>query len=113
MKSFGNVKLKKILIIFLMKLLIIIIYIIVFQDYLYIVKRNSTGESNLLRLLQKTIYFNYSNIDNTEIIATINQTLDTRFYHTIHIDSGIYLDKYNVHYCRIDKTMSTVMQVEN
>jgi hypothetical protein len=56
------------------------------------------------------IYRQNNNFNRYPQIAIINRTIDIPFYH-INLQTGIYLKKYNFHYCRVDKTMSTVMQV--
>ncbi len=93
-------KIKSRLIIFYLLFIFLLIFITLFKQFrsIEIISDNSTVSLNLTHI-----------IDNNNLPPMINVP-NIRFYY-INPQSGVYLKKYQFHYCRIDKTMSTVMQV--
>jgi hypothetical protein len=104
------------------KCLFVLIWLIaancVFFLYLYYLVKITNEMNDVLEIYHKFTYF-YLNknrqqtnkmINYNQSISVINRTINIPF-DQINPDSAIYLDEYNFHYCRIDKTMSTVMQV--
>jgi hypothetical protein len=102
-------------------------YLSQLRKYLNNTYRWSTNILFNYQLIKKTIYilliaflffdlFFYFNSKSTliynryEHIDVIDRTPDKPFY-DVNPQNNIFIDKYKLHYCRIDKAMSSAMQV--